>query len=313
MAADTTPLPAPAPPPPQRAAVVRTERAVAAVLIACVAVVAFWEIMVSRSARAHAPFALTAADFATFEPPTPAWTVRRLELPPDPLEPNIVAFLLTPRTAPATPASRAESRAVLVRLVHGYNMVDCMRIKGETVTLLADARIDLIPPPTVPPPPFALPRLPANLQLWWLTSPTAAVSIWATSMLEAGSLTAINLDTRSMPFPRIGTPDHPGWFPRGLSWSSLRHPIRNGRLFLRAKWNASRADLLTFLGLRQPAYASDEVLTLVAVSLAPTVRPGRETEVAADVVAAHAAVADALRDWRRTAHPPAAAAAPAPP
>jgi hypothetical protein len=66
-----------------------------------------------------------------------------------------------------------------------------------------------------------------------------------------------------MAFPRVGTPDAASWNPTGLRWSSLRHPIRNTRLFVRAKWNASRCDLLTFLSLRRPAWVTDSYFTLV--------------------------------------------------
>lgn len=291
--------PAPSPTsPPARAG--RRERAIATLLVLCVALVVFWELMSSHSRREQEAFAFTATSFADFALSSPDWSVQPIPVAPDPLEPNILAFAVTPR------GDTTGSRAVLLRLVHGYNMVDCMRIKGETVDLLADSReTDTsegggppaasanLPSPLAPRP---LP-LPPNRQLWRLTSSTGRVSIWASAMLAATDFQPTSRDTRSMPFPRVGTPDNPGWFPQGLTWRSLRHPIRNGRLFLRAKWNSSRADLLTFLGLRQPAWASDEVLTLVAASLASTITPDREADTARDVLAAQTLLASALHEW----------------
>ena len=264
----------------------RGEFWVAALLIACVVLVAFWEIMSNRSRRPFEPFALKAADFETFAPESDRWHIRAMPVSPDPIEPNILVYLLTPR----------EERAggpVLVRLVHGYNMVDCMRIKGDEVELLADTRRALDGSSE------AAPRDDGRqLQIWRLTASTGREAIWITSMLRVGDFGETGVDTRSMPFPRIGIPDNPGWWPQGLSWKSLRNPVRNLRLFLRAKWNASRADLLTFLALRQPAWASDELLTLVAASTDEVI--GGEDEAAArrQVEEAHAFMYRELRAWR---------------
>jgi hypothetical protein len=284
--------------PPARAG--RRETAIATVLVVCVALVVFWELMSSHSRREQEAFAFTAESFANFALASPAWSVQPIPVAPDPLEPNILAYAVTPR------GDATGARAVLLRLVHGYNMVDCMRIKGESVDLIADSRENDLSEGGGPPAAFAnLPStldprplpLPPNRQLWRLTSPSGRVSIWASAMLAAHDFQPTSRDTRSMPFPRVGTPDSPDWLPQGLTWKSLRNPIRNGHLFLRAKWNSSRADLLTFLGLRQPAWASDEVLTLVATSLATTIPPDGEADTARDVLAAHTLLADALRNW----------------
>lgn len=294
---DDTPAPTPAPDP-RRA---RREARIAALLLGCVAIVVFWEVMASRSQRPFAPFALTASSFATFSPPAAAYTVRRLDVSPDPVEPNILA-LLVKRASPSM------SAPVLVRLVHGYNMVDCMRIKGDRVSLLADTReagsaADGRPRPTSaagPGTPLVLPTpLAPNLQVWRLSTPANRDSVWVTAMLNAGDFRKTTVDTRDMAFPRVDVPDHPGWFPQGLTWRSLRHPIQNGRLFLRAKWNSSRADLLTFLGLRQPAWASEELLTLVAAPADTYIPAAREAAVARDVLEAHAFVLRELQAWAR--------------
>jgi hypothetical protein len=164
-------------------------------------------------------------------------------------------------------------------------MVDCLRIKGDTVTLVADSRDGQGR------------GWPRGCQLWRVASPTGHTTLWVSAMVRAGDFGLTTADTRAMPFPRVDTPDNPGWFPQGLSWSSLRHPIHNGRLFLRAKWNASRTDVLTFLGLRQPAWASDELFTLVAVNEGASITPPLEESTFRVVVQAHAAILAGLQRW----------------
>jgi hypothetical protein len=119
-------------------------------------------------------------------------------------------------------------------------------------------------------------------------------------MLRDGDFGETVVDTRSMAFPRIGIPDNPGWFPQGLSWRSLKRPIHNGRLFLRAKWNSSRMDVMTFLGLKQPAWASDDMVTLVAQGQPGVARRGREREEAQHILAAHTALYRQLFVWRQS-------------
>jgi hypothetical protein len=139
----------------------------------------------------------------------------------------------------------------------------------------------------------------ARRQVWRLTSSSGQASLWVTAMIRAGDFGETDADVRSMPFPRIGIPDDPRWAPRGLTWRSLRHPIRNFRQFLRAKWNNSRCDLATFLGLRQPAWANDELLTLVAAWTGPSVERGEEPYVTGRVLAAADFLYGELKKWRR--------------
>jgi hypothetical protein len=114
-------------------------------------------------------------------------------------------------------------------------------------------------------------------------------------MLSAGQLTPTGLDTRDVPFPRIGTPDDPRWVPTGLSWRSFRHPVSNLVVTVRHLWNNARCDLLTFLRVRQPAWASDEVLTLVTAS-SPVSRAD-EGLARGEVLALHRAFYVDLRAW----------------
>ncbi len=173
------------------------------------------------------------------------------------------------------------SSPLLVRIVHGYNMVDCMRIKQYEVDCLADTRVS----PPISAFSFQLSALP--IQMWKLTSTIDESSVWLTTMLRAADFAATKVDTRDMAFPRVGTPDDPSWAPTGLKWSSFRHPIRNARLALRARWNASRRDIWTFLRLRQPAWASDEMLTMVTEYRGPSVMPEQEAAVAQYALQAH--------------------------
>lgn len=267
------------------------EAAVAVLLVLCVVLVAFWEIMSNRSQRPFAPFALNAASMAEVPLQAPGWTVTRLPIAYDPVEPNVLALLVRP--------TKGNAPAALVRLVHGYNMVDCLRIKGSTVELVADTRETGEGAPAA-----ALGRYPPGLQLWRVRTSSDRATLTATAMLRAGDFARTSVDTRSMPFPRVDIPDNPGWFPQGLSWRSLRHPIRNGRLFLRAKWNASRTDVLTFLNLRQPHWASEELLTLVSSSVDAAVPAEQEVAVAEAVIAAHSCVHALLETWAKDRTPP---------
>lgn len=113
----------------------RTERLVAAVLIACLLVVGFWEGMAIWSRRPWEPFSLTAADFDDFAPSSGQWEIRRVPVSSDPVEPNILAFAMVPR-------SGTSGVPVLARLVHGYNMRDCMRIKGYKVELIGGLGVE---------------------------------------------------------------------------------------------------------------------------------------------------------------------------
>ncbi len=256
----------------------RREWWVAILLVLCVALVAFWEITSRLASRPFDDLRLGAEDFAGFRPSAPSWVLRLVHVKATPTEPTVIAY--EARHRPEGTSDGGEP--VLVRLVHGYNMVDCMRIKQYRVDLLADLRH----PSGSETPPAAAGRLP--VQVWRLTAPGGKRMVWVTSMLSASDFSATGTDTRDMSFPRVGTPDDPAWAPTGLKWSSFRHPVRNFRLYLRSKWNASRSDLLTFLRLRQPAWASDVLLTMVSeYHGAASVTEAAEADVTAYVLAAH--------------------------
>jgi len=303
----------------------RAQRVVPILLVVCVVVVGFWEIMASRSRRPFSPFQITGEDFRAFAPVSPLWSVRPLRLPASPTEPNIVAFELTTRRdgvsteVPETPASARTppglaAAPILVRLVHGYNMCDCMRIKGYKVEAveegmahgaerMAQKSEEASGNPTTQQPgnsAINIEGAPASMrQIWRLKSSTGQVSIWITAMIRAGDFGETDVDVRSMAFPRIGIPDDPRWAPRGFTWRSLRHPMSNSRKFLQAKWNNSRCDWATFLGLRQPAWANDELLTLVAAWSGPSVGRDDEQRVKERVLAASDFLYGELKKWRQ--------------
>lgn len=227
---------------------------------------------------------------------------------------------------------------VLVRLVHGYNMRDCMRIKGYEVQELdfekpegetedrrlktadngdgisglreelSGSQVDESGRGGLTPPMIYREKIESGLQssvsslqssptqLWLLTSPSGDTSLWLSGMLRAGDFSGLNLSVTDMPFPRVGTPTDPNWIPRGLTWQSLRHPIRNFKFMINAKWNGARCDLLTFLRLRKPAWASDDALTLLVIrDISPD---ENEDEAAALMQAIYSETLSQLRSWR---------------
>lgn len=251
--------------------------AVPVLLLVSALVALIWEVSARYSARPFAPFVLDASSFAGFEPVVDGWAIKAVQVPTNrPEEPNILAF----------EASRGGCRA-LVRLVHGYNMPMCMKIKEYDVALVGDRRT----PGTA--------RIPC--QIWRVTSSVGDSSLWITSLLRAGDCVAAADDIRSLPFPRVGTPDDPRWKPEGLTWKSMRHPVAELRTRLRARWNSSRADVLTFLKLRQPAWASEELLTLVSCALPSQAGQESGEEWSAELMEIHAGFARALRQWKEAA------------
>ena len=245
------------------------------VLIACAALILFWEAMARLSERPFSPFAMTRETFRDFSPQSPDWSFTAIRSEDDDrTAPNLVSYM----------AASPRGGQVVVRLVHGYNMPMCMKIKGYTVELLEDGsarRTD---------------------QLWRLTSETGDAAVWVTAMLRAGDFARADVDIRSMAFPRIASRDDPSWVPRGISFESLKHPVESIRVLFRAKWNNSRCDLPTFLKLRQPAWADETVLSLVAYSYGVSVPRGGEAAAAARIRAARDAVLDGLIAWRLS-HP----------
>lgn len=251
----------------------RKRRLLFVLLCACLLIVLIWQVAAYRARGPMGGFEMTAADFAAFRPASAEWLIDPIESPvDDPTAPNIVSYFL---------AGRGGRGGVLVRLVHGYNMPMCMKIKGYKVELIAG---DLAG---------------SGRQVWRLTSASQHVSIWATQMLLSGDMTPSYRDVRTMAFPRVGSPDDPNWFPGGFTVEWVRHPVLNTRRYFRARWNAARCDLLTFLGLRRPAWASDEELILVAATKGASVEPANEAAAIKRVVDGHTFMLSELQRFKR--------------
>jgi len=275
----------------------RGERWATGVLLLCVGLVASWMLAARQASRGFDPLRLGAEDFAGFQPVSGAWEVRQVYVKSTPTEPTITAYVLRPVLTGGKPELPGGDAPVLVRLVHGYNMVDCMRIKQYGVDLLDENlsvwRGYLAGETTVPP------EIPPR-QIWRLRPPQGPVCVWVSSMLSATDFTGTAVDTRDMAFPRVGTPDDPAYHPTGLRWRSFRHPIRNFRLYLRSRWNASRTDLLTFLRLRRPAWTSDVLVTMVSEYRGADAADRTEAEMQRQVLAAHRYFLAELRAFGRT-------------
>lgn len=262
----------------------RHEQVVAGVLIFCLLVVMFWEVMSRWSRRPYDGFQLSASDFMGFRVEASGWKIGQRDVVATPTEPEILKYDFRPLTQMNRATTVLPSPAactVHVRLVHGYNMVDCMRIKGYTVKRLPDRAVDM----------------PLHVELWQLMNSVGDISIWVTSMLKAGDFSPVNISTTDMPFPKVGIPDNPNWLPRGLTWSSFKEPGKNMRLFLRSKWNASRCDPFVFLRLKQPVWVDDESLTLVSDTMGTMFGSENDEAVVGSALEAHKLMYMALKAW----------------
>ncbi len=240
-------------------------------------------------------FTLSANHFRTLTPSIPGWKIESLPIQtPDPAEPNIVTYLVT---VPPSPASLPKP-AVLpvshqhfqVRLVHGYNMPMCMKIKGYSVEPVSDS---MQPAPDGQSSNY-------RIQTWKLTSDAGEVSYWLTTMIQADDFSPSGQDICRMAFPRVDIPDDPNWTPDGISMEDLRHPLQAMHRWYRTRWNAARMDLLTFLRLKQPAWASHEQLSYVTRDFpAKDDNPDPARRIA-ELQMVHIRMLALFQDWRRT-------------
>ncbi|MFC1498550.1 hypothetical protein ACFLS1_08800 [Verrucomicrobiota bacterium] len=258
----------------------------AVILVACLAIVGFWEVMSARSRRPFKPFRFTADDIKTFSLNSSQWSVKSIPINSSKIEPNILALKVKkPHTSTAP---------IFSRLAHGYNMPDCMRLKGYSVELITNSAL---PASSLARHSLATTTAAIDYQLWRLTSSTKDVSIWITSVLRAGDFQAIDYDVRQFAFPKTGDPRDSQWQIQGISLKSFRHPIRNFSRLLRSKWNSSRCDLLVFLNLKQAAWASDELFVLVSCL---NDLPGKydKEQVMKYLFSAHEYIYTQLYSWR---------------
>lgn len=220
------------------------ERVARRMVAATVIIVLLWQVAILLARRSPETAALDPTRFKNF----------RLQLGAEPTQPVELAFddaqvnlLVHHALLPAPDPKHAPARAI-IRLVHGFNVRDCMRIKGYRVTALTHAATN------------------RSIELWEMVSPGGETSVWATALIRADDFSLVHKSVTELAFPRVGIPDDQTWEFHGLSRDSLRHPIRNFSNLVREKWNSARADLLTFLKVKPSARPSSSLLTLIVVA-----------------------------------------------
>lgn len=273
---------------------------VSSLLVGGCLLLAVWLVMAERSARPRKGYAFRASDIADFQPEIPGWAIRAKSIDAEnPTDPNIMALELLGESASGGPTPR-----FFIRLVHGYNMPMCMKIKYYTVEKIQEHGIRSVLDPKLQSAFRALSSSTQQLsdltralpiQLWRLTSSAGTVSLWVTTMIRAGDFTPTQEDICSMAFPRVETPDDPNWVPRGFRVEDLRHPGEGIQRWWRSRWDGSRWDWLTFLRLRKPVFGSEELLSYVTRSVAPDVTRANEAAILKDLLTTHAAVLSQLQ------------------
>ena len=280
----------------------------------CTLLTAVWIVRAQFSSKPFKPFELTAAEFIGFQPSVSDWFIQALPVSSsDPSEPNIAAYSIRPQS----------TAVYLVRLVHGYNMPMCMKLKYYTIEKIQDHKVREITDPKLQsvfrvaasfgekrgdrkslgagkidnlPIPFSYPF---PVQLWRLTSSAGTVTIWATSMIRSGDFVPTEEDICGMAFPRVDISGDPGWIPQGFGWEDVRHPTVSFKRRFHSRWDGARWDLLTLLRLRGPSWASEELLSYITRSEAPDVTPENESTVTQELLLTHAAMLNELGHWRR--------------
>ena len=116
---------------------------VPALLVGGSLLLAFWLVMAERSARPGKGYALRASDISSFQPVIPGWAIRVKSIDAEnPTDPNIMALELVGESA-----SNGSFPRFFVRLVHGYNMPMCMKIKYYTIEKIQDHGIRSVTDP----------------------------------------------------------------------------------------------------------------------------------------------------------------------
>lgn len=279
----------------------RKELTIAIALVCCMVIISVWQIAAKMASTPFDELKLKPEDFSGFIIKLKQWDARLVHMKSSSTEPTVIGYKLSPKRV-----AGIESPAPLFsRIVHGYNMVDCMRIKQYKTELLLDTRFPSEASDQQTRAQQTSDQRPETrdqqtrtpVQVWKITSSIGEASIWVTTMLRSADFASTAVDTRDMAFPRVGAPDDPSWAPTGLKWTSFLHPIKNTRDSIRSRWNSSRCDLLTFLRLRQPAWASDEMLTMVTEYHGQPVLPKQEEVVMQYTVQAHHAMLNEFQEF----------------
>ena len=72
-------------------------------LLTCVILVSFWQIMAWRARRGFDEFRITVAMLKDFDPHIEGYTLTQALVQPDPLQPNIISYRAKPDTRRAGP------------------------------------------------------------------------------------------------------------------------------------------------------------------------------------------------------------------
>jgi hypothetical protein len=290
---------------------------VSGLMVFCTLLAAFWLVMSWSSRRSYDSFTLTPEKMATFHPALEGWDVRALPITRDDLiDANIAAYSLVRDSSSSVINNRQPipNNRFLVRLVHGYNMPMCMKMKYYTVEKILDYKVRPVADPklrsafrnaktiydgtgelfTSVPEGYPLP-----IQLWRLTSSVGTVSIWATTMIQSDDFSPTEDDICSMAFPRIDIPDDPNWVPRGLAWDDLRHPKAAFMRWFRSRWDGARWDVLTFLRLRRPVRTSEELLSYVTLIEVVAENNTNAIDIR-ELLEAHGTMLKELQGWRNS-------------
>jgi hypothetical protein len=124
-------------------------------LVTCTLLLAFWIGASRLTGKSSEPYDLTAKDFTGYQPMLDGWAIQVLPVVGDGvIDANIAAYTLvrdtssaytnnhSPSTIPAPYPSR-----LLSRLVHGYNMPMCMKMKYYTVEKIQDHQVRAVADP----------------------------------------------------------------------------------------------------------------------------------------------------------------------
>ena len=274
---------------------------------------AFWMVMAKVNRREGVSFDLTPEAFVNFHPAIEGWITDTMPVTRDSyIDANIAAYSLVRDYSSSVTDNRQPitNNHYLIRLVHGYNMPMCMKLKYYTVEKIQDYKVRSVSDPKLQSAYRSLPSttqqlsnlttiLPTELpyQLWRLTSSVGTVSIWVTTMIRSDDFSATSEDICSMAFPRVDVPDDPGWVPRGFGLEELKHPVATFRRWYLHRWNGARWDVLTFLGLRRSVGASNELLSYITkIEDLPSGGP-RDADIQ-DLLEIHATMLKDLQAWR---------------
>jgi len=128
-------------------------------LVTCTLLLAFWIGASRLRGKSSEPYDLTAKDFAGYQPVLDGWAIQVLPVVSDGvIDANIASYSLVrdtsspdtnnhpPSTIPHQPFPFPSSR-LLTRLVHGYNMPMCMKMKYYTVEKIQDHQVRSVTDP----------------------------------------------------------------------------------------------------------------------------------------------------------------------